>query len=608
LLQFAACLCLVSVAVADSINQTDWSGNPGVYGPVNSFGSDFLSSSGVAMAEGCMVLLRQIVAQGVASGFDTAYMVDAADIDGDSHDDILGISPAGNELAWWENQYGLGNVWIKHTISYSYTGPTSVYAADIDGDQDNDVLSTSWGGNDVTWWENVNGSGAVWVEHVIDGSFPYSSFAISADFDGDNDQDVVGAQAFNNGDVSVWLNQNGAGTSWTEYQVHNGSQNATTSVYPGDFDSDGDMDILGCSYNQYKLYWWENTNGAGTSWETHEIMTFWHPRFAFAGDFNGDGFCDAAFAGQGTIFILLNDNGMGTEWTYHSVDSFTATATSVHGADQDNDGDMDLFGSEYYAGGFVTFYENIGNSGTTWATHQISNQFGGAYTVRTGDFDGNGTQDPVAAAYEADSITWWNVDDRVSDGLLTSSVLFLWNDPGWGSISWETGTPVPAGSAVHLQVRSGDSPSTMGTWSDTLLNTPFDLSGVLPEGDSYFQYRALLTAGLPYLTPRLEEVLLTWTPVQIDDFSSPVALNTSLLGVSPNPVAGAPVVQFKLGGPGNVVVSVYSITGRLIESIEAEYQKHGVYSTVFSGVPPGIYFCRMSTDSFVETLRFTVIK
>jgi hypothetical protein len=58
-------------------------------------------------------------------------------------------------------------------------------------------------------------------------------------------------------------------------------------------DEDGDMDILGASYHESELAWWENLNGSGTSWGKHLID---HPMGGASSvcteDIDGDGVLD----------------------------------------------------------------------------------------------------------------------------------------------------------------------------------------------------------------------------------------------------------------------------------------------------------------------------
>jgi hypothetical protein len=105
-----------------------------------------------------------------------------------------------NQVAWWRNQGGVPLVWSKQTIDGDFPHPLTVFAADMDGDGDRDVLGTAWGpGHEVAWWEASGSPPAIqWHKHTIAGSFTGAWPILAADLDGDGDQDVVaGADVLN---------------------------------------------------------------------------------------------------------------------------------------------------------------------------------------------------------------------------------------------------------------------------------------------------------------------------------------------------------------------------------------------------------------------------
>ena len=89
---------------------------------------------------------------------------------------------------------GLGQpTFTAHAISTSCDGAYSVYAADVDGDGDMDVLSASAEWNDVIAWYENDGSES-FTKHGISTSDPYSAVSVYvADVDGDGDMDVLSA-------------------------------------------------------------------------------------------------------------------------------------------------------------------------------------------------------------------------------------------------------------------------------------------------------------------------------------------------------------------------------------------------------------------------------
>nr|WP_036825024.1 T9SS type A sorting domain-containing protein [Polaribacter sp. Hel1_85] len=94
---------------------------------------------------------RQFVTMAIFS----AKSVYAADIDGDGDMDVLSASSGDNVIAWYEND-GTGNFGALQTISTTANSPRSIYAADIYGDGDIDVLSASLYDDRIAWYENAS--------------------------------------------------------------------------------------------------------------------------------------------------------------------------------------------------------------------------------------------------------------------------------------------------------------------------------------------------------------------------------------------------------------------------------------------------------------------
>ena len=79
----------------------------------------------------------------------------------------------------------------ESAISTSADGAISVYAVDVDGDGDMDVLSASFQGDKIAWYEN-DGSES-FTEHAISTSADRAYSVYAADVDGDGDMDVLSA-------------------------------------------------------------------------------------------------------------------------------------------------------------------------------------------------------------------------------------------------------------------------------------------------------------------------------------------------------------------------------------------------------------------------------
>jgi len=94
----------------------------------------------------------------------------------------------------------MGNFSAENIISVNANGAISVYAIDIDGDGDNDVLSASLWDNKIAWYEN-DGTGNFSAENVISTNAIGAASVYSIDIDGDGDNDVLSAST----KMMVWV-------------------------------------------------------------------------------------------------------------------------------------------------------------------------------------------------------------------------------------------------------------------------------------------------------------------------------------------------------------------------------------------------------------------
>jgi hypothetical protein len=119
------------------------------------------------------------------------------------------------------------------------------YVGDIDGDGDNDFAAGShWlGGNEnarLAWFENMDSKGTSWTMHSLSEDGLYSHGVILADFDNDQDLDLLWAR--NVGPSFIYDNTDGKGT-FVEHRIVDEFRGHTPRV--GDVDCDGDLDMAG---------------------------------------------------------------------------------------------------------------------------------------------------------------------------------------------------------------------------------------------------------------------------------------------------------------------------------------------------------------------------
>tara|TARA_R100000306_G_scaffold12248_4_gene14703 strand:+ start:1731 stop:2291 length:561 start_codon:yes stop_codon:yes gene_type:complete len=103
--------------------------------------------------------------QNIIAPLDTIH-VSTADIDGDGDMDVLAVSHLNDLVVWYENLDGQGSFSSRKIISNSTDGAYVVIAADIDGDGDMDVISGS-DNSGIAWYENTDGNGNFGLARII---------------------------------------------------------------------------------------------------------------------------------------------------------------------------------------------------------------------------------------------------------------------------------------------------------------------------------------------------------------------------------------------------------------------------------------------------------
>jgi hypothetical protein len=126
----------------------------------------------------------------IKSGAPGARPVVAADLDHDGDLDVVSSPFGGIDLEWYKNINGDGLTWTTHTLDIDF-GAYSLHVTDLDRDGDNDILGAGRNEDTVAWWENTNGNGSNFTRHDIDDDFFGTTSVFAADMDGDHDLDII---------------------------------------------------------------------------------------------------------------------------------------------------------------------------------------------------------------------------------------------------------------------------------------------------------------------------------------------------------------------------------------------------------------------------------
>jgi uncharacterized repeat protein (TIGR01451 family) len=337
----------------------------------------------------------------ISANANSAESVYAIDLDGDGDNDVLSASLIDSKIAWYENN-GNGNFSSEQIINGNANEAVSVYAIDLDGDGDNDVLSASYNNDKIAWYIN-DGSGNFSTEQIISTNADGARCVYAIDLDSDGDNDVLSASVIDN--KIAWYINNGSGNFSTE-QIISTDANGAFSIYAIDIDGDGDNDVLSASQYDNKIAWYRNY-GSGNFISEQIISTNVNSaKCVYAIDIDGDGDNDVLSASSiDNKIAWYRNNGIGNFSSEQIISTNANGAYSVYAIDLDGDGDNDVLSASQFDDKIAWYInDGIGN----FSTEQIiSTNANGALFAYAIDIDGDNDNDVLSASYIDDKIAWY---------------------------------------------------------------------------------------------------------------------------------------------------------------------------------------------------------
>ncbi len=424
-----------------------------------------------------------------------------ADINGDDRADVLfSSSESTADVVWYEQGNSPSDPWVPHIVDADVSGAHTLWAEDINGDGDNDVVVSAMGPGELHVYYNDDGQGLSWRDQLVDGAAGSLHNGQVGDVDGDGDYDIFGAGYTGNSPTAVlWRNRvdqlasTGSLEDWTYKQVTNdhvqvfglsfpdvngdGYRDIASGRYwyqnpggdmmgawtqqslplPGgaasvdalmtvDVDGDAATDLIAMTPDA-KLWWLEHAGGG--TWDQHQVGSI----SSTSHDISSQGYRAGQIIAGGAPELVISDSWAGIytfeiatpptdPWTRRVVTDVTSDE-GVGIGDFDGDGDMDVAGMiENYA---VEWYQNPGGStAENWTAHRVADVTGVNWLDRcaVADLDGDGRSDIIVTE---------------ENGAASGSETLWFSQPTNGeSVPWPSQQLASQGSTNSMEVADFD--------------------------------------------------------------------------------------------------------------------------------------------------------
>jgi len=480
---------------------------------------------------------------------------------------------------------------------------------DYDNDNDVDLLFTEIGNDDqVSVYTNQDGTFSSTELDVMGIEYCEAAWG---DFDNDGDEDLI-ISGLNIGGAVCKLYRNNAG-SFEDYS-HPFSGVVYGDIQFADYDSDGDLDVFICgAYYEtnelsdiiFKIY--ENKGGA-FDLVNHDIPGMVHASMDF-GDFDNDGDPDLLICGlseddEAETRIYRNDNA---DFILYETSLTPVINGDCKWADFNNDGFLDILlsginNSNVYSEDCVT--EIYYNYEGTFAKVMEFDGFTKAQFA-LGDYNLDQNLDFLITGdnkerYDLDALLYKNSTSVVNSVPDYPEILSVAPGPTSATFSWtqasDNETPVngltynlkvgttPGGSEVLSPLSMENGTRQVVDMGNTQQNTTWVINGLDSTTTYYFSVQTIDNGKLA--SEFTSEKLFVYEPTNIHQnlFSN--------LSIYPNPTEGTFIIDF--GQAGNVdSFEITGITGSILMSQRITDRRIIID---ISEYPKGIYLIRFSTN------------
>lgn len=529
--------------------------------------------------------------------------------------------------------------------------------ADYDNDGDQDLVIMPW--NDHCWtcyypilmFKNLgNGTFEKVTNNAITQQIINATGVAWGDYDNDGKLDLFIARVFNFNNL---LFHNVGGGVFTQILtgsiVNDGGQSTGCSWV--DYDRDGWLDLyVNNNFDQNNFLYHNNGNATFTRITTGNIVNDGgYSRGCSWGDYDNDGWPDlfvVNYQGQHDFLYHNNHNGTFTRIYNGPEVNDIDWGSTCKWADYDNDGFLDLFVTNNNTSNKL--YHNEGNSNFTLSYTLPSNEGGENYSCCWGDYNNDGWIDLFVPKHGANNILYKNtfgsfvkVDDEIvvyEGGYSDAGTWADYNNDGkldlivtntYGNTrNYQYKNVGTSGNYLICKLKGGCSSNKAAIGARIKLydGTFFEMREV--NGGTSSQNMLWQHFGLGNIT-NVDSIVVLWPSgkrqkltnvsanqiITIDEctigiISNQIPVKYELLQNYPNPFNPVTAIEYSLMKTTNVLLIIYDVNGREVETLVNKKQNQGKYREIFDGskLSSGVYIYKLVTDEFNSTKKMVLLK
>jgi hypothetical protein len=496
---------------------------------------------------------------------------------------------------------------------------------DFDNDGDLDLFVSNYFGNNNFLYVN-NGSGVFSKDTtgaiVTDGGFSFGSSVVDYDNDGFLDIYVINGAFTTPGANNFLYKNNGDGTfsKITTGAIVNDGQHSSSSAWC-DYDNDGDQDLFvanGATGDPAKadnVIYKNNGNGTFTEINPANIgIDHSYSSNGSWGDFDNDGDFDlfvTNFFSNNNILYINNGNGTFTKVTNGIVVNDGGDSVSSSWSDYDNDGDLDLYVTNDFNEN-NNLYENEGSGKfNKISVGDLVNDGGRSNGATWADYNNDGFLDLFVPNGER-PVSQSNILYR-NNGSFNNNWINI-KCVGVSSNNTAIGTKIKAKALINgnsvWQLRQVSGCTGFNAQNSFNIEFGFGDGSIIdsliiewPEWPSSL-VEVYVNVNVDMFYEALEGVGLNpiLTSVQSEN---QIPANIELYQNYPNPFNPTTSIKYSIDRRQLVTIKIYDLLGNELSTLVNEEKPVGNYKVDFDAteIASGIYFYKLLTSEFLITKK-----